>query len=153
MHEDLCFQTVSELSKQIAAKKLSPVELTKAYLERSEELNPKLAVVLTLIKEEALKHAATAEQEIRSGKVRGPLHGIPYGVKDLLDTKGIRTTWGAEFYRDRVPAQDAAVVAKLDAAGAVLIAKLSLGALALNDVWFGGQTMNPWLLDEGASGS
>jgi Asp-tRNA(Asn)/Glu-tRNA(Gln) amidotransferase A subunit family amidase len=109
--------------------------------------------VITLTEEHALARARQADKEIGAGKYRGPLHGIPYGVKDLLDTKGIRTTWGAEFYRDRVPAQDAAVVARLDAAGAVLVAKLSLGALALNDIWFGGQTMNPWLLEEGASGS
>ncbi len=87
------------------------------------------------------------------GNYRGPLHGIPFGVKDLLDTAGIATTYGAEPFRNRVPAQDSAVVARLQAAGAVLIAKLSLGALALNDIWFGGQTMNPWLLEEGASGS
>src|SRR5262249_33651428 len=84
---------------------------------------------------------------------RGPLHGIPYGVKDLLDTAGVRTTYGAEPFRDRVPQADSAVVRRLNDAGAVLLAKLSLGALALNDIWFGGQTMNPWLLEEGASGS
>src|SRR5256886_7006692 len=88
-----------------------------------------------------------------AGKYRGPLHGIPYGVKDLLDTAGIATTYGAEPFRNRVPTVDAAVVRRLNAAGAVLVAKLSLGALALNDIWFGGQTMNPWLLEEGASGS
>src|SRR5581483_9499047 len=91
--------------------------------------------------------------EIAAGKYRGPLHGIPYGAKDLLDTAGIPTTYGAEPYRDRVPSDDAAVIKRLNAAGAVLIAKLSLGALALNDIWFGGQTMNPWLLEEGSSGS
>src|SRR4029077_16017656 len=88
-----------------------------------------------------------------AGRYRGPLHGIAYGVKDLLDTAGIPTTWGAEPVRNRVAAADSAVVARLNGAGAVLIAKLSLGALALNDIWFGGQTMNPWLLEEGASGS
>src|SRR5215218_5850665 len=91
--------------------------------------------------------------EIAAGKYRGPLHGIPFGVKDLLDTAGIPTTYGAEPFRDRVPTSDSAVVRRLTAAGAVLIAKLSLGALALNDIWFGGQTMNPWLLEEGSSGS
>jgi Asp-tRNA(Asn)/Glu-tRNA(Gln) amidotransferase A subunit family amidase len=97
--------------------------------------------------------AKTADQEIAEGKYRGPLHGIPFGVKDLLDTAGISTTYGAEPFRNRVPAEDATVVKRLYNAGAVLVAKLSLGALALNDIWFGGQTMNPWLLEEGASGS
>ena len=109
--------------------------------------------MITVPKEHAIARAKQADAEIAAGKYRGPLHGIPYGVKDLLDTAGIRTTWGAEFYRDRVPATDSAVVKRLNDAGAVLIAKLSLGALALNDIWFGGQTMNPWLLEEGASGS
>src|SRR5256712_11741017 len=94
-----------------------------------------------------------ADAEIAAGKYRGPLHGIPYGVKDLLDTKDIPTTYGAEPFRNRVPPADSAVVRRLNDAGAVLVAKLSLGALALNDIWFGGQTMNPWLLEEGASGS
>ena len=101
----------------------------------------------------ALARAAQADGEIAAGKYRGPLHGIPYGVKDLLDTAGIPTTWGAEPFKDRVPTADSAVVRRLNEAGAVLLAKLSLGALALNDIWFGGQTMNPWLLEEGASGS
>src|SRR5208337_1089464 len=94
-----------------------------------------------------------ADLEIASGKYRGPLHGIPFGVKDLLDTAGIPTTYGAEPFRDRVPEKDSVVVKRLQDAGAVLVAKLSLGALALNDIWFGGQTMNPWLLEEGSSGS
>jgi Asp-tRNA(Asn)/Glu-tRNA(Gln) amidotransferase A subunit family amidase len=109
--------------------------------------------VITLTRDAALAQAKRADAEIASGKYRGPLHGIPYGVKDLLDTAGIPTTYGAEPFRDRVPNTDAAVVKRLSEAGAVLIAKLSLGALALNDIWFGGQTMNPWLLEEGASGS
>src|SRR2546426_1194140 len=94
-----------------------------------------------------------ADEEIAAVKYRGPLHGIPWGGKDLLDTADIPPTYGAEPFRDRVPTVDAAVVQRLNAAGAVLVAKLSLGALALNDIWFGGQTMNPWLLEEGASGS
>ncbi len=101
----------------------------------------------------ALAQAKKADEEIAAGKYRGPLHGIPWGGKDLLDTAGIPTTYGAEPFRNRVPANDAVVVKRLHEAGAVLIAKLSLGALALNDIWFGGQTMNPWLLEEGASGS
>jgi Asp-tRNA(Asn)/Glu-tRNA(Gln) amidotransferase A subunit family amidase len=101
----------------------------------------------------ALAQARRADAEIAAGRYRGPLHGIPWGAKDLLDTAGIPTTYGAEPFRDRIPANDAAVVDRLHRAGAVLVAKLSLGALALNDVWFGGQTMNPWLLEEGSSGS
>jgi len=101
----------------------------------------------------ALEQARKADQEIAAGKYRGPLHGIPWGAKDLLDTAGIPTTYGAEPFRDRLPTKDAVVVQRLNDAGAVLVAKLSLGALALNDIWFGGQTMNPWLLEEGSSGS
>src|SRR5205085_3089981 len=101
----------------------------------------------------ALQQAQQADREIAAGRYRGPLHGIPWGAKDLVDTAGIATTYGAEPYRNRVPAADAEVVKRLHDAGAVLLAKLSLGALALNDIWFGGQTMNPWLPEEGASGS
>jgi Asp-tRNA(Asn)/Glu-tRNA(Gln) amidotransferase A subunit family amidase len=100
-----------------------------------------------------LRRARAADAEITAGRYRGPLHGIPYGAKDLLDTAGVATTYGAEPFRDRVPSRDAVVIARLREAGAVLLAKLALGALALNDIWFGGQTMNPWLLEEGASGS
>jgi len=109
--------------------------------------------VITLTRGHALTQAKKADAEIAAGKYRGPLHGIPWGGKDLLDTAGIATTYGAEPFRNRVPKDDAAVVKRLNEAGAVLVAKLSLGALALNDIWFGGQTMNPWLLEEGASGS
>jgi Asp-tRNA(Asn)/Glu-tRNA(Gln) amidotransferase A subunit family amidase len=151
--EDIAYAPVTKLSRWIETRVLSSERLTRIYLDRIKRYDGKLRSVITLTEEHALARARQADKEIAAGHYRGPLHGIPYGVKDLLDTKGIRTTWGAEFYRDRVPAQDAAVVAKLDAAGAVLVAKLSLGALALNDIWFGGQTMNPWLLEEGASGS
>ena len=106
-----------------------------------------------MTKEHAVAQAKKADEEIAAGKYRGPLHGIPWGAKDLLDTAGIATTYGAEPFRNRVPKENAAVVSRLNEAGAVLVAKLSLGALALNDIWFGGQTMNPWLLEEGASGS
>src|SRR6201999_3162567 len=112
-----------------------------------------LRCVITLTRDLAMKQAAQADREIAAGKYRGPLHGIPWGAKDLLDTAGIATTYGAEPFRNRVPMEDAAVTRRLNEAGAVLVAKLSLGALALNDVWFGGQTMTPWLLEEGASGS
>ena len=151
--EDLAFAPVTKLSRWVEQKKLSSQRLTEIYLKRIGQFDPKLRCVITLTQELALQQARKADAEIAAGKYRGPLHGIPWGGKDLLDTAGIRTTYGAEPYRDRVPKDDAAVVKRLNAAGAVLIAKLSLGALALNDIWFGGQTMNPWLLEEGASGS
>jgi Asp-tRNA(Asn)/Glu-tRNA(Gln) amidotransferase A subunit family amidase len=151
--EDIAFAPVTSLSRWIESRALSAVRLTTIYIERIGRLDPKLRSVITLTDAHALAQARQADREIAAGKYRGPLHGIPYGVKDLLDTAGIATTWGAEPYRKRVPAHDAAVVARLNRAGAVLVAKLSLGALALNDIWFGGQTMNPWLLEEGASGS
>ncbi len=150
---DIAFASVSLLSRWVEAKLLSSERLTRIYLARISRLDAQLRSVITLTADHALAQAKRADQEIAAGNYRGPLHGIPYGVKDLLDTAGIATSWGAEFYRDRIPAQDATVVSKLNGAGAVLIAKLSLGALALNDIWFGGQTMNPWLLEEGASGS
>jgi len=151
--DDIAFAPVSELSRWVESRKLSSTRLTGIYLSRIERLNPMTNAVITLTKDHALARAAQADREIAAGRYHGPLHGIPYGVKDLLDTAGIPTTWGAEPYRNRVPAEDSVVVRRLDAAGAVLVAKLSLGALALNDIWFGGQTMNPWLLEEGASGS
>ncbi|MDB5960583.1 MAG: amidase, partial [Massilia sp.] len=150
---DIAFAPVTHLSRWIAARQLSSERLTRIYLERIARLDGKLRSVITVTLDHAIARARQADAEIAAGKYRGPLHGIPYGVKDLLDTAGIATTWGAEPMRNNVPARDSAVVARLNAAGAVLIAKLSLGALALNDIWFGGQTMNPWLLEEGASGS
>ena len=149
----IAFSTVTQLSRWIEARKLTSERLTRIYLDRLKRFDRQLRCVITLCEEHALAQARAADQEIAAGRYRGPLHGIPWGAKDLLDTAGIPTTWGAEFYRDRIPATDAAVTAKLNAAGAVLVAKLSLGALALNDIWFGGQTMNPWLPEEGASGS
>ena len=151
--DEIAFAPVSQLSRWIERRQLTSERLTRIYLARIAQHDAKLRCVITVTTEHALARARTADREIATGTYRGPLHGIPYGVKDLLDTAGIATTWGAEPFRDRVPTSDAAVVTRLDAAGAVLIAKLSLGALALNDVWFGGQTMNPWLLEEGASGS
>ncbi|WMW80892.1 amidase [Undibacterium cyanobacteriorum] len=150
---DIAYAPVSQLSRWIETKQLSAMRLTQIYLDRIQRLDPKLRSVITVTREHALARAKQADTEIAAGKYRGPLHGIPYGVKDLLDTAGIATTWGAEPFKDRVPNQDATVITRLNQAGAVLIAKLSLGALALNDIWFGGQTMNPWLLEEGASGS
>jgi len=151
--EDIAFAPVTQLSRWIEQRKLSSDRLTRIYLKRLRQFDPKLRCVITLTPDEALTQAKKADDEIAAGKYHGPLHGIPFGVKDLLDTAGIPTTYGAEPYRNRVPTEDSAVVKRLYDAGAVLVAKLSLGALALNDVWFGGQTMNPWLLEEGASGS
>jgi Asp-tRNA(Asn)/Glu-tRNA(Gln) amidotransferase A subunit family amidase len=151
--EDIAFATVTELSRWIEQRKLTSERLTKLSLERLEKYNPTLRCAITITRDIALAQAKRADQEIAAGKYRGPLHGIPWGGKDLLDTAGILTTYGAEPFKDRIPTKDAAVVARLDEAGAVLVAKLSLGALALNDIWFGGQTMNPWLLEEGSSGS
>ena len=149
----IAFAPVTALSGWIKARKLSSQRLTAIYLERIDRLDGKIRSVITITREHALRRAVQADAEIAAGHYRGPLHGIPYGVKDLLDTKDILTTFGAEPFRNRIPATDSAVVRRLDEAGAVLIAKLSLGAFALNDIWFGGQTMNPWLPEEGASGS
>ncbi len=151
--EDVAFALVAQLSRWIAGRQISSEELTEIYLRRIERFDPKLRCVITVTREHALEQARKADAEIAAGHYRGPLHGIPWGAKDLLDTAGIATTYGAEPFRDRVPAADSAVVKRLNAAGAVLIAKLSMGALALNDIWFGGQTMNPWLPEEGSSGS
>jgi Asp-tRNA(Asn)/Glu-tRNA(Gln) amidotransferase A subunit family amidase len=151
--EDIAFAPLTQLSRWVEQRKLSSEQLTRLYLERIAKFDPELRCVITLTPELALAQAKRADQEIAAGKYRGPLHGIPWGGKDLLDTAGIPTTYGAEPFRNRVPAKDAAVVQRLNEAGAVLVAKLSLGSLALNDVWFGGQTMNPWLLEEGSSGS
>ena len=150
---EITFAPVTRLSRWIERRQITSEQLTHLYLRRIEEYDPKLRCIITLTADLALAQAKKADAEIAAGKYRGPLHGIPWGGKDLLDTAGIPTTYGAEPFRNRVPTEDAAVVKRLHAAGAVLLAKLSLGALALNDIWFGGQTMNPWLLEEGASGS
>ncbi len=151
--EEIAFAPVAQLSRWIELRQLTSERLTGIYLKRLEQFDPKLHCVITLTRDHALEQARQADKEIAAGHYRGPLHGIPWGAKDLLDTAGIPTTYGAEPFRNRVPAVDSTVVERLNAAGAVLVAKLSLGALALNDIWFGGQTMNPWLLEEGSSGS
>jgi Asp-tRNA(Asn)/Glu-tRNA(Gln) amidotransferase A subunit family amidase len=151
--EDIAFAPLSRLSRWIETRQLSSERLTTLFLERLQRFDSQLRCVITLTRDLALSQAQRADREIAAGHYRGPLHGIPWGAKDLLDTAGIPTTYGAEPFRNRVPGQDAAVVQRLHDAGAVLVAKLSLGALALNDIWFGGQTMNPWLLEEGSSGS
>ena len=151
--DDIAFAPVSQQSRWIESRQLTSERLVHVYLTRIERLDPKLRSIITLTRDHAIQRAKAADAEIAGGKYRGPLHGIPYGVKDLLDTKDIPTTYGAEPFRNRVPSADSTVVQRLNDAGAVMLAKLSLGALALNDIWFGGQTMNPWLLEEGSSGS
>ena len=150
---DIAFAPIIRLSRWIEQRKLTSERLTRIYLDRLQKFDPKLKCVITLTPELALDQAKKADREIAAGKYRGPLHGIPWGAKDLLDTAVIPTTYGAEPFRNRVPKDNAVVVQRLHDAGAVLVAKLSLGALALNDIWFGGQTVNPWLPEEGASGS
>ena len=151
--EAIAFAPVHQLSRWIESRQLTSTRLTNIYLKRIEQLNPKINCIITLTRDHALAQAKAADAEIAASHYRGPLHGIPWGAKDLLDTADIATTYGAEPFQHRIPTADATVTERLNAAGAVLIAKLSLGALALNDIWFGGQTMNPWLLEEGSSGS
>jgi Asp-tRNA(Asn)/Glu-tRNA(Gln) amidotransferase A subunit family amidase len=151
--EDLAFASVPQLAALVRARKVSPVELTKMYLARLKKYGPKLNCVVTLTEELALAQATAAEREIKAGKYRGPLHGIPWGAKDLFATRGIKTTWGAEPYRDQVIDYDATVVERLRDAGAVLVAKLSMGALAQGGRWFAGMTRNPWQVDEDKTGS
>ena len=153
--DDIAFAPVTQLSRWIESRQLTSERLDE-HLSQSHRTvrSASSARSSRSRRDHALARAKTGRcRDRRRASIAGPLHGIPYGVKDLLDTKDIPTTYGAEPFRNRVPSADSAVVRRLDDAGAVLIAKLSLGALALNDIWFGGQTMNPWLLEEGASGS
>ena len=151
--EDLAFASVPQLAELIRTRKVSSVELTKMYLGRLKRYGPKLLCVVTLTEDLAMKQAQEADNDLRRGKYRGPLHGIPWGAKDLFATKGIKTTWGAEPYRDQVIDYDATVVERLRDAGAVLVAKLSMGALAQGPKWFGGVTRNPWAPNEDRQGS
>jgi Asp-tRNA(Asn)/Glu-tRNA(Gln) amidotransferase A subunit family amidase len=151
--EDLCFASVRELAELIRAKHISSVALTDMYLDRLKRYDSLLHFVITLTEERARARAKEADADLATGKYRGPLHGLPWGAKDLLAVKGYRTTWGAAPYKDQVIDEDATVVKRLDAAGAVLVAKLTLGALAMDDVWFGGKTRNPWNPAQGSSGS
>ena len=151
--EELAFASVAQLGELIRTQQVTSTELTKMYLARLKEHGPTLECVVTLTEDLALKQAARADSEIAAGRYKGPLHGIPYGAKDLLSVKGYKTTWGAMPYKDQVIDRDAEVIKRLEEAGAVLVAKLTLGALAWGDVWFGGKTKNPWNLDEGSSGS
>lgn len=151
--EDLAFLPVTALASLIKTRKITSMQLTKLYLERLKRYGPALKCVVNLTEDLALHQAARADDEIAAGKYRGPLHGIPWGAKDLLSTRGIPTTWGAMPYKDQIIDMDATVVRRLEEAGAVLIAKLSMGALAMGDVWFGGKTRNPWNPKQGSSGS
>ncbi len=151
--EDIAFAPVSRQAHWIRTKQISARELTGLYLERIARYQPLLANFVTVTEERARKQAARADAEIAAGRYRGPLHGIPYGLKDLVDTAGIRTTWGATPYKDRVPERDALIVNRLDEAGAVLLGKTTAGAIAYGDIWFGGRTRSPWNPLEGSSGS
>lgn len=151
--DELAFLPVTQLAPLVRSRQVSPVELTRMYLARLKRYAPKLNCVITLTEELALAQAARAEREIRAGRYRGPLHGIPWGAKDLFAAKGIPTTWGAEPYRNQVFSYDAAVVERLEQAGAVLVAKLSMGALAQGGLWFGGMTKTPWNTERTSSGS
>jgi len=151
--DDIAFASTTQLSRWIQSRKITSERLVQIYLRRIARFDLQLRCIITLLGEQALAQSRALDKELAAGGSRGPLHGIPWGAKDLLDTGGIATTYGAEPFRHRVPVHDSTVVKRLNEAGAVLIAKLSMGALALNDIWFGGQTMNPWLLEEGSSGS
>jgi len=151
--DDLAFASVKELYRLLAARRITSTALTQMYLARLRHYDAKLHFLISLTEERALRQAQAADKEIAAGKCRGPLHGIPWGAKDLLAVKGYPTTWGAGGFEQQSFDEDATVVQRLDAAGAVLVAKLSLGALAMGDKWFGGRTRNPWNPAQGSSGS
>jgi Asp-tRNA(Asn)/Glu-tRNA(Gln) amidotransferase A subunit family amidase len=151
--EDLAFASVRDLAELLRTRRISSVQLTSMYLQRLKRYGPKLECVITLTEELAMQQARRADAEIAAGRYRGPLHGIPYGAKDLLSTKGTRTTWGSVPYKDQMIDEDASVIKQLEEAGAVLVAKLTLGELAWGDVWYGGMTRNPWNYEQGSSGS
>ena len=151
--DDIAFLPAHRLSALLKARKITSTRLTRIYLQRLQRLNPTLRCAVTIMESQALAEAARADTEIAAGRYRGPLHGIPYGVKDLFATKGVPTTWGAHDFEGRILDEDAEVVSRLRDAGAVLIAKLATGLFAQNDQWFGGRTNNPWNLSLGSSGS
>ncbi len=151
--EDLAYYSVGQLSQLIVSKQITSVELTQFFIERLKKYDPKLKCVVTLTEDLAMKQAKAADKALADGQYFGMLHGIPYGIKDMFATKGYPTTYGAAPYKDQKLDYDAAVVEKMQAAGAVLVAKLSLGELAMGDTWFGGQTRNPWDPSTGSSGS
>ena len=151
--DELAFLPVTELSEMVRRRRVTSLELTQMYLARLKRYDPVLRCVISLTEDRAFKQAYAADAEIRRGRYRGPLHGIPWGAKDLLAVRGYKTTWGAGPYRDQVIDADATVVQRLDQAGAILVAKLTLGELAQGDIWFGATTKNPWKVDQGSSGS
>jgi len=151
--EELAFQPVAQLSELLRTRKVKPSELTDMYIARIQQYDPTLKAVITLTEERARAQAKAADEDIARGKYRGPLHGVPWGAKDLLAAKGYKTTWGAGPYKEQVIDADAEVVRRLDNAGAILVAKLTLGELAQGDVWFGAVTRNPWWPEQGSSGS
>jgi Asp-tRNA(Asn)/Glu-tRNA(Gln) amidotransferase A subunit family amidase len=151
--EDIAFLPAHRLSALIKARKITSLKLTELYLERLKRLNPTLNCAVTILEDSARAEAMKADAELKAGKYRGPLHGLPYGLKDLFSTKGVRTTWGAKDFENRVIDEDAEIVVRLREAGAVLLAKLATGLFAQNDQWFGGRTNNPWNLVQGSSGS
>ena len=151
--EELAFRSVAELAELVRSRRVTSVELTALYLDRLERYGPRLECVIELTKDRAMEQARRADRELARGNYRGPLHGIPWGAKDLLATRGSRTTWGAKPFQEQRLDEDATVVRRLDEAGAVLVAKLTLGALAWGDVWYDGRTRNPWNPEQGSSGS
>ncbi|MDP9171239.1 MAG: amidase, partial [Acidobacteriota bacterium] len=151
--DELAFLTATQLGALVAARRITSVALTKMYLDRLKTYGPKLNCVITLTDDLALDQAREADANLRRGRRHSPLHGVPYGAKDLFDTRGILTSWGAQPYQNRVPDSDATVIEKLRAAGAVLVAKLSMGALAQGGLWFGGMTKTPWNYEQSSSGS
>jgi len=153
MHDDLAFYTVRQLGDLIRTKKITAVELTRFFIQRLKKYDANLLFAVTITEDLALKQAAKADAEIKSGHYKGPLHGIPFGAKDLLAAKEYKTTWGSAAYKDQLLNEDATVIKRLEAAGAILIAKTTLGELAQGDVWFGGRTRNPWDITRGSSGS
>jgi len=151
--EDMAFYTVAQLGYLLRTQQVTALELTEMYLKRLKKFGPQLECVVTLTEKRALDQAARADLEIAAGQYRGPLHGIPYGAKDLLSIAGYTTTWGAAPYKNQIINETAEIIKRLDQAGAVCLAKLTLGALAWGDVWYGGKTRNPWNLEQGSSGS
>jgi hypothetical protein len=150
---ELAFYSIKELASLIKHRKITSVELTEFFLERLEQYDDKLEAVVTITRERALEQARNMDEELQGGNYHGILHGIPYGAKDLFAVEGYKTTWGATPYKDQVIDQTATVIRKMDESGAVLIAKLTLGALAYGDIWFDGRTNNPWNPEQGSSGS
>ena len=151
--DELAWAGIPQLAAMLRARVVSSERVTALALDRLERLNPTLLCAITVLREQAIARARAMDAELAAGRVRGPLHGIPWAAKDILDTAGTRTTWGAEPWRDRVPQRDAWVVQALERAGAVLVAKTAVGALAYGDLWFGGRCRNPWNTEQGSSGS